>query len=122
MPNSGNGDALKFGAYLISLDSSLAGAGRLNPRKREAGADEPAARRMLSIWPCRPPSTGPTRAGSRASRPLTLSFIYIYIHIYVAFALILTTLGDDEARDQRYIVCTRALKKSCRIMTPEIIS
>ena len=85
MSNSGNGDAPKFGAYLISLDSSLAGAGRLNPRKREAGADEPAARRMLSIWPCRPPSTGPTRAGSRASRPLTPSFIYI--HIYVGLCL-----------------------------------
>ncbi|KAL0104077.1 hypothetical protein PUN28_017046 [Cardiocondyla obscurior] len=81
-----------------------------------SGCGEPAARRMLSIWSCRGRTTGPTRAGSRTPRPLTLSFIHLYIHMYntPAFTLILATLGDD--------IFTSALKKSCRIMTPEIIS
>lgn len=41
----------------------------------------------------------------------------------LAFTLILTTLGDDGVRGPEVCdICSRALKKSCRIMTPEIIS
>lgn len=83
MPNSGNGDAPKFGGYLISLDGSLAG-GRERERKREIKPSkervqrEPA-RRMLSIWSC-PPSTGQP-VQDRASRPLTPScWLYLNSH------------------------------------------
>lgn len=91
MPNSGNGDAPKFGGYLISLDGSLAG-GRLNPRKERVQRESLLA--VCSPYgPVLPRRGNPCRIARLALSPPP-----------AGFTLILTTLGDRPCD-----ICTRLM-------------